>query len=78
MVKHPKLLFDKIFTASLEGLKLIAYAVIILVINIAINPNANIELIKGLLLIFVVLFFFGVIISVAILYDLYLQIEEDS
>jgi hypothetical protein len=38
LVKHPKLLFDKIFTASLEGLKLIAYAVIILVINIAINP----------------------------------------
>ena len=78
LVKHPKLLFDKIFTSSLEGLKLIAYAVIILVINIAINPNANIELIKGLLIIFVVLFFFGVIISVAILYDLYLQIEGDN
>ncbi|AEH07095.1 hypothetical protein [Methanothermococcus okinawensis] len=76
MVQHPKILFDKFYTASLEGLKLIAYAMIMLVINGVVNPNANIKLIEGLLLLFSILFFFGFMVSSFILYDLYLQIKD--
>jgi hypothetical protein len=77
MVKHPEILFDKFYTASLEGLKLIAYAMIMLIINGAVNPNANVEIIKGLLVLFSILFFFGLMVLSFILYDLYLQINGD-
>lgn len=75
IVKHPEILFDKFYTASLEGLKLIAYAIIMLLINGAVNPNANVELINWLLVIFSILFFFGILVSSSILYDLYLQLR---